>query len=149
MSKPRYPWWGYIKAVIRNYPTHHENLYSAKLTSVTASYTGMPRSGGENRTVESIAIRTLPRDEQMEYDAVLAAARETKWEFSNADKRIDLINMVYWKQTHTLHGAAMALYIDYETAKRWQQNFIHKVARRMGIFHPEKNNQKSQKGVVS
>lgn len=99
--------------------------------------------------MESIAIRTLPRDEQMEYDAVLAAARETKWEFSNADKRIDLINMVYWKQTHTLHGAAMALYIDYETAKRWQQNFIHKVARRMGIFHPEKNNQKSQKSVVN
>ena len=58
--------------------------------------------------------------------------------FANDDKRIDLINMVYWKQTHTLHGAAMALYIDYETAKRWQQDFILRVARRMGIFHPEK-----------
>lgn len=138
MSKPRYAWWGYIKAVIRKYPTHHENLYGEKLARVTSSYSGMPRGSGVNRTTEQLAIKTLPRDEQMEYDAVLGAARETKWEYANHDKRIDLINMVYWKQTHTLHGAAMALYIDYETAKRWQQDFILRVARRMGIFHPDK-----------
>lgn len=146
MSKPRYPWWGYIKAVIRNYPGHHENLYDTKMQSVTASYSGMPRGGGEGRAIEQLALRTLCMDEQKEYDAVFGAARDTMREFWNGEQRLELINMVFWKRTHTLHGAAMALFIDYETAKRWQQNFIQKVARRMGIFHPEeKNNQKSQK----
>lgn len=148
MSKPRYTWWGYIKAVIRNYPRHFEELHDIKLQSVTASYSGMPGGGGEGRTIEQLAMKTLPYDEQREYDAVAKANCETKWELANADKRLELINMVYWRGTHTLQGAAMALYIDYETAKRWQQNYIHKVARHMGVFHPENNNQKSQKNVL-
>lgn len=138
MSKPRYAWWGYIKAVIRNYPQHHEDLYNSKLQSVVASYSAMPRGGGAGRTIEQLAIRTLPQDEQKEYDAVLGAARETMREFWNGEQRLQLIDMVFWNKTHTLQGAALALHINYETAKRWQRDFAQKVAKRMEIFHPER-----------
>ena len=150
MSKPRYSWWGYIRAVIRNYPTHHENLYDSKLQSVTASYSAMPRGGGIGRTVETLAIRTLPRDEQREYDAVLGAARDVMRECHTGEERLRLIDMVFWRGSHTLQGAAQQIPVSYETAKRWQRDFIIRVAKRMDVFHPEeKCNHKSQKSVVS
>lgn len=150
MSKPRYNWWGYIRAVIRNYPGHHEDLYDSKLQSVTASYSAMPRGGGAGRGVENLAIRTLPMDEQKEYDAVLGAAREVMRQFTNGAERLKLIDMVFWSQTYTLQGAAQQIPVSYETAKRWQRDFIIRVAKRMDIFHPEeKNNHKSQKSVLN
>lgn len=137
MSRPRYAWWGYVKAVVRNYPKHHEQLCADKAQSVTASYTGMPHGGGTSRAVECLAIRTLPVDDQNEYDAVLRAARDTLRDLQDPQRHMDLINMVFWRQTHTLQGAALALHIDYETAKRWQRDFLLRVAQNLGVFHPE------------
>lgn len=136
MSKPRFKWWGYIKAVIRNYPAHHEELYNSKLQSVTASWSDMPRGGNIGRGVERYALRQLPADDQKEYDAVYQAARETMNAHFNGEERLRLIDMVFWRRTHTLHGAADVLHVSYATAKSWHNDFIVLVAKKMDIHHP-------------
>lgn len=96
MSKPRYDWWSYVKAIIRRYPS----LKYADVSGISLC---------EKEAVEA-AIATTER-------------------MQNGMDRLAVVDMVFWKQTHTLSGAAMMIPCGYETAKRWQQQFIKQVAR--------------------
>lgn len=42
----------------------------------------------------------------------------------NGDIRLALIDLVFWKQSHKLDGAAMKLYISEQTARRYHKEFI-------------------------
>lgn len=86
----------------------------------------MPGDGGAHRTVESIAIRELPGDDQLEYEAVKRAVDETSRR-SDGKERQQLIDMVFWKQTHTINGAAIALHVSERTAREWHRMFIRTV----------------------
>ena len=93
MSRPRYPWNGYIREALRRYPAVTPN--------------------------ESAAI---------EY-----AIERTKESPDGAEK-IALIEMVFFKRTHTLQGAALCVHCSYETAKRWMQQFMRLVAEKRGLM---------------
>jgi len=60
--------------------------------------------------------------------AVKAAIEETELLPDGAD-RMKVIRMVFFRETHTLQGAALNVPCSYETAKRWTQQFIKAVAR--------------------
>ena len=94
MSRPKYPWWGYVREVLRRYPDR-----------VTAG----------------------------EAEAISRAIEQTK-HIQGGERRLELIEMVFFRQTHTLRGAAMRIPCDYETAKRWQQQFIRLVAKARGLM---------------
>lgn len=64
---------------------------------------------------------------QSEKDAVDAAIAATE-QMQNGPARLMVIDLVLWKGTHTLEGAALEVPCGYETAKRYQQNFIKSVA---------------------
>ena len=101
MSRPRYYWWGYIKAVIRQYPEL------------------------KDKEVSGVKLR--------EKEAVRAAIERTE-ALANGSERIEFISMVFWKQTHTLAGAAMAIPCSERTARRWHTDFIKTVARNYGLL---------------
>lgn len=143
MSKPRYRWWGYIKNVIRAYPelkSKYEDMHSQ---SMTANLSGMPGGGSASRTVENIAIRELPKGEQEEFEAVRKAVDVTERLRTGAD-RLKIISLVFWKGSHTLHGAAMETHIGYDTAIDYHGDFIMIVAFFMGRI-PYEELKKSQK----
>ena len=94
MSKPRYPWWGYMREVLRRYP---ENLTAGEVEAV-------------RQTIEQ--TRQLP----------------------DGERRVAVIDMVFFKKTHTLRGAALRIPCDYETAKRWQRAFMRMVAEKRGLM---------------
>ena len=128
MSKPRYGWWGYIKYVIRDYPYLRERYNLLHEQSITANTSGMPGSGGGvSRGVESIAIKELPKPNQLEYDAVRRAVAVTE-RMRTGNDRLHLIDLVFWKQSHTLGGAAVASNISYDTAVGYHRDFIMLVA---------------------
>lgn len=101
MSKPRYPWWGYIKGVIRLYPKRR----------------GMDLQGTRGK----------------EQEAVKKALDETESMGNGAD-RLKVIDMVFFKQTHTLDGAALMVPCSYATAKRYHNDFICRVAKNFGLM---------------
>lgn len=41
--------------------------------------------------------------------------------------------MVFFEQTHTLQGAALALNVSYGTAKNWHNDFIKLTAKKYGL----------------
>lgn len=123
MSKPRYRWWGYIKNIIRAYPGLKKEYEALHEQSVTANMSGMPGGGEVSRGTESIALRELPRAKQAEYDAVRKAIAITELMRTGTD-RLKLMDMVFWKNSHTLQGAAMAINVSYETAVEYHRDFI-------------------------
>ena len=101
MSKPRYRWWGYIKAVIRNYPAL------------------------ENRSCQGVALK--------ERQAVRAAIDQTR-DMESGTERLQVIDLVFFKQTHTLEGAALMVPCSYDTAQKYHAQFIKLVARNFGLL---------------
>lgn len=135
MKKQRYRWWRFIRRVIREYPALKEEYEELHRQSLSADTSGMPKGSVAGRTVESIALRELPPDDQKDYDAVTQAIRITKHR-SDGEQRLALIQYVYWyEKEHTVKDAAPVLNISESTAKRWHGEFVKQVAKFRG-FHP-------------
>lgn len=59
MSKPRDPWWPYIKNVLRAYPAMKRELDALRQQSVTVRYNPAGGSSGPGRSTEQTALREL------------------------------------------------------------------------------------------
>lgn len=68
-----------------------------------------------------------------ECEAVDAAIEETKQLVDGAE-RLRMVDLVLWKRTHTLQGAALACYISERTAQEWHRQFIYLVAEKRGLY---------------
>lgn len=131
MSKPRYNWWGYAKAIVRSYPelkAEEEDLHQQKMTP---TYDGMPKGTGDGRGLENNALRELPLCKQRELDAVRHALAITR-NMPCGQARLRMIDLVYWQRSHTLDGAAYTIHVHPQTAKNWNGLFIREVGRAMG-----------------
>lgn len=114
MSKPRYIWWGYVKNMIRRYP------------SLKIKY---PYTNG----MKAVPICELPSTEQREVEVVRRAI-ETTENYVNGQERLAIIDMALWKGSHTLEGAAMQIPCSAKLAKQWHGDFIRLVAGFYGLM---------------
>lgn len=133
MSKPRYDWWSYVKGVIRRYPALKAEYADLHNQSVTPNYSGIPGCGAVGRATEDVAIRELPTTKQREYEAVRRAIATTERMKSSRD-RLKVVDLVFWKQTHTLEGAALMVPCSYDTAQNYHEEFIKLVASFYGLM---------------
>lgn len=144
MSRPRYRWWGYVKNVIRAYPELREKLTEPVHTPVTAKYGPQTRQNGAGRALEGAVVKRLSGRDVTEFVAVEAAIRETA-KLENGEARLAIIDLVYWKRSHTLAGAGMQVGYSYRQARRFQESFVYTVAENLGV--KERMAPKSQKSV--
>lgn len=68
-----------------------------------------------------------------ELKAIQTAMEKTK-ALPDGEERIAVVKMVFFDRTHTLYGAATNIPCSYETAKRWQRQFIREVAEKRGLM---------------
>lgn len=146
MSKPRYPWWGYARNMIRAYPSRKKEYEELHEQSITASMSGIPAGGGVSRGTEAIAIRELPSSKQREYEAVRRAINTTML-MANGAQRVKIIDLVYWKRSHTVEGAAMKVGYGPDRGKQIHGEFVRLVARNYGLLD-ENITRNSQKNVL-
>ena len=124
-----------MRRCVRDYPGLKQEYEELHRQSLSADISGMPKGSAAGRTVESIALRELPPDDQKDYDAVTQAIRITK-HMKDGERRLALIKYVYWyEKEHKVKDAAPVLYISESTAKRWHGDFIKQVAE-FRDFHP-------------
>ena len=136
MSKPKYKWWGYIKNIIRAYPDLKMEYEALHEQSVTANVSGIPGGGEVSRKTENIAIRELPYTKQREYEAVKRAIEYTK-HFRNGKERLAIIDLMYWKNSHTLAGAGLQVGYSYDRARQIHREFVVAVAFYYGLMDTE------------
>lgn len=146
MSKPRYRWWGYVKNVIRAYPELKKAALGQPSVSLIAKYgPTIPSGGGEGRPVESVAVKRLTNDDAREYEAVRKAVQDEE-KRSDASAKLKIIELVYWKRSHTLWGAGREVGYSYRQTRRMHEQFIHAVAANLGLKE-KKMAPKSQNSV--
>lgn len=136
MSKPRYKWWSYVKAVIRYFPKYDRELQDLRQTSVVAGYTGMPHTGGISDPTAQAATRQLDPDAQREYDAVRLAIQKTRC-MPNGHLRLRLIQLVYWDRSHMVDGAGLAVGYQSRQARKIHGDFVKLVAENLGVKSKE------------
>lgn len=137
VGKTRYIWWGYVKAMIRRYPELKAMHDEIMQQSVTSGGGEMHGCNSPRRPVEQTAMRTMCYPEQREFDAVRNAIMATELRRDGAD-RIRLIDLVFWRRSHTLQGAAIKCHVSSATARRWHADFIKAVARYYGLLQSKR-----------
>ena len=133
MSTPRYDWWPYVKGMIRRYPELCRREADLHTTAVTPAYGGTPGGGERTDKTADAALRELPKVNQRELEAVLAAIRYIEGLHSGKE-RMEIVKLYYWQRSHTLFGAANAIHISEKTALRWNRDFIMRVAENFGLI---------------
>ena len=136
MSKPRYKWWPYAKAIVRSYPELKRDYEDIRTQRIAANYSGMPMTKNVVRATEITSMQCLPRARQREYDAVTKAIEITK-RYKNGDARLKIIDLVYWKKSHNVTGAAMVVGYSDIRCKQMHSEFIRLVGFCMGLEDAE------------
>lgn len=134
MSKPRYDWWPYVKGMIRRYPELKEEFEELHRQRITQQLSGMSGGGGIGRMIEECAVRELSGVRQREFEAVRKAVRLTAALSGSGETRLRIIDLVFWKRSHTLEGAALEVHCSYRTARRYHTDFIMTVAKYYGLL---------------
>ena len=128
----REDWWEYTKRIIRSYPALRRKAESVGDIPCTPAYgaSGSHSSGGS--PVERAVVDRLTDKEQRRYDAVRAAISATET-MKHGHQRMELIDRVYWKRSHTLYGAAMCVPVSERTAHTWNAEFIRLVEKYLDL----------------
>nr|DAO39298.1 MAG TPA: hypothetical protein [Bacteriophage sp.] len=81
-------------------------------------------------------IRSYKGDSLMTKDerAAVEDAVEETGQLADGAERLRLIDLVLWKRTHTLQGAALACYVSERTAQEWHRQFIRLVGQKRGLL---------------
>ncbi len=114
--------------MIRLYPERMAELRRRQEAAVTPKYNAMPGGSEPSRTTEELGTASLGKAVDREVAAVRYAIRHTEF-LRDGPERIHLIDLVYWKKTHTLAGASEACHISERTGRQWHSEFIHTVAK--------------------
>ena len=128
----REDWWEYTKRIIRSYPALRRKAESVGDIPCTPAYGASGGHSDGGSPVERAVVDRLIDKEQRRYDAVRAAISETE-RMKHGHQRMELIDRVYWKRSHTLYGAAMVCNIGEATAKRWNGRFVRLVAEKLNL----------------
>lgn len=83
---------------------------------------------------KSMVARYPDKVNEDEKRAVEAALRATR-ELPNGETRVKIIELMYFKRTHQLAGAALQVHYSYDRAKQWHTDFIHLVGSNFRCEH--------------
>ena len=128
----REDWWEYTKRIIRSYPALCRKAESVGDTPCTPAYGASGGHSGGGSPVERAVVDRLTDKEQRRYDAVRQAISETE-AMKHGHQRMEMIDRVYWKRSHTLYGAAMCAPVSERTAKRWSAEFVRTVEKYLDL----------------
>ncbi len=133
MSRPRDNWRPYVINVLRDYYPFRRIAQEAHSQRITAQFNKGRGGGGVGRNTEIAALRTgLTRQQERELDAVERAVKSTR-RGPDGKIRMRVVELVYFRGTHTIEGAAQQVYVSYMTAWRWCDGFIRLVGKNLGL----------------
>ena len=136
MSKPRYFWWGYVRACIRDYPakcreiTEKQSVKDAALPCVRIQGLRRPTEG---KVLARLSSAGFTGQKKREYDGVRLAEEETM-HLRDGKERVRLIRLMYQASAFKLPRAAEEIHVSERTARRWHGEFVRLVASHMGLM---------------
>ena len=127
MGRSKYNWYNNAVHLIRRYPEICRRKRALQEQNIIADYSGMPHSGNAGRNTENVAVKELSPVDEAAYD-VITSAIETMSLLAHGEEILRIVDMVDWKRSHTIYGAAQVMYMHHNTAKAYRKEFIKAVA---------------------
>lgn len=127
----------YVEYQIEHYKEHKRNLAEyrdAIMPSSTPNYSGAGGGGsGEARPTEKLGIKLATDEYINEQLRILNAIEKVLASLSKEDRR--MIDLIYWRRSHTVTGAAMVLHMSGVTAYRHVNAILRAVAAELGFIN--------------
>ena len=133
MSHYKHWWYPNISRALKAYPSLIAKKDELRKQNIIAKYSPDPRAGGTSRATENIALKDLPPAEAALVDAIESALDEISRR-RDGEYIVRLIDLVSFRQTHTIQGAAAVLNMSEKTARRRHGDFIILTARKLGYM---------------
>lgn len=82
-----------------------------------------------------VKLKTDGTPRSKEYiEAIEEALAETADKPYDGKERVRFLDMLYFRNTRTLNGAALECNISIRTAKKWSHDFVYLVAEKLGLL---------------
>ena len=119
-------WRRQARRALRDYP-RLKKKQGATDQQITPVYGGSPVQHEATRVTEDIALRsTLTEAEANIISAVEFAMQMQSW-YYNADARLKMVKLVYFRKTHTMQGAAMECGYSFDSICKWNTEILSAV----------------------
>lgn len=116
-------WRSEARRALRDYP-RIKRRQSDNEMQITPVYGGAAVQHSASRTTENVALRsTLTEREENIISAVeFMVAMQSR--YYNAEARMKMLSLVYFRRTHTMQGAAMEVGYNINTVKSWNTEML-------------------------
>lgn len=121
-----------IVQAVRAYPGLKATKLEMTRQSVTAGEWS-PRGSDVSRSTEKAAMRMLSPREEAIIDAVDAATAEML-RCRDGKTVMTIVELVDYKRSHTMQGAAMAAYVSLRNATEKRSRFLYAVGKKLGYL---------------
>ena len=123
MSRRSGTWRQQARQAAYDYPALKAELRDLRSMSTSPALTGLPSGGEGRRSTEDAALRELPPEQQRRHDAVERALSISE-HLTSGLNRVQLIELVYFRRSHTVEGAALRIPCSPQTAQLWNSDFL-------------------------
>ena len=116
-------WRAEARRALRDYPRIKRRQADNEM-QITPVYGGAAVQHSASRTTENVALRsTLTEREENIISAVeFMVAMQSR--YYNAEARMKMLSLVYFRRTHTMQGAAMEVGYNINTVKSWNTEML-------------------------
>ena len=122
-----------MKNVIYAYPYLKSQFEGPVHTPITAQYSLTSQKTVAERKIENVVSKRVSSNDYAEYEAVLKTVRETA-RLDTGEARLTIIDLVYWKRSHTLAGAGMQVGYAERQTRKFNGDFIRAVAKKLNLL---------------
>ena len=91
---------------------------------ITPSYEGVAVQHSASRTTEDAALRSPLTDAEENIIIAVEFAMQMQRSYSNGAERIRMMELVYFKRTHTIYGAAEIVHYSPDALWRWNTEIL-------------------------
>ena len=100
------------------------------------NYPNLCREMGSSDTggPDAAVVQKLSPVKMREYEAVRKAIESAGSVPGNGCLRVKLVELVYFRGSHTLEGACQAIHISYATGRRYNHDFLCRIAQAFGLL---------------
>lgn len=117
-------WRSEARSALRQYPRCKRKQSETGEMQITPAYGGIPGGGTATRTTENVAlaVRLTPHEENV--ISAVEFMMQMQNAYPNAQERFKMLELVHFKHTHTIDGAAEIVHYSPEALWRWNTEML-------------------------
>lgn len=117
-------WRREARHALRIYPRLKRKLEESTGQQITPQYGGIVVQHEASRTTEDAALRSNLSEEELRVIEAVEFACQMQDRYHNGDARHRMIELVYFKRTHTIEGAAEVVHYSVDAVWRWNTEIL-------------------------